>query len=305
MKKGSKRLTNRLKQGLIKRQGLTDVEVAEIEQLARVCNTYENLSMRVDWIKLRSPLSSVANDFLYYADGVLVGYLALDRHGTQEKELTGMVHPDQRHKGIFFALLGAARQDCVRRGIRRLLLVCEHGSFSGQALVAALGARPRFSEHEMVLETLREKLAFDERLFLRQAGMDDLDALVTIMREDSHEPVEELQAFVIQVLQEPGCQIFIASLGEGSVSCKESIGCLRLYELADQIGIYGFVVRPAYRGRGFGRQILTETIQGILVRSQKRIMLEVDTENGVALALYRSCGFKESRTYGYYSLDLV
>ncbi len=296
-------MTNQLKQGLLRRQALTEAEVAEIEQLAHVCNTYENLSMRIDWIKLRSPHNSVTNDFLYYADGVLVGYLVLDRHGTQAKELTSMVHPDHRRRGIFTTLFTAARQDCLQRGVHRLLLICEHASRSGQALIAAQGAKHEFSEHEMFLETLHEKFAFDERLFIRQAYMNDLDALVTIMREDSSDSVEELQAFVIQSLQEPNCQIYIATLG--GLSCKEPIGCLRLYELPDEIGIYGFVVRPDYRGRGFGRQILTEAIHSIEVRSRKRIMLEVDTENTVAIALYHSCGFKESRTYGYYVYDLA
>ncbi len=303
--KGSKRLTNQLKQGLIKRRALADAEVAEIEQLAHVCNTYENLSMRLDWIKLRSPYNSFANDFLYYRDGALVGYLVLDRHGSQEKELTGMVHPAHRRRGIFTALFTAARQECKQRGIRRLLLICEHASPSGLALITALGARHESSEHEMLLHMLQQHFACDERLFFHQAGMNDIDALVTIMHEDSRDPLDELQAFVIQALQEPNCQVFIASLGEGSVSCKEPVGCLRLYELADEIGIYGFIVRPAYRGRGFGRQILSEAIQGVQARSQKRIMLEVDTENSLAVTLYHSCGFKVSRTYGYYNLDLI
>jgi ribosomal protein S18 acetylase RimI-like enzyme len=298
-------LTNHLKQGLIKKQTLTDAEVREIEQLAHVCNTFENLSMRIDWIKSRAPSDSEANDFLYYAGGALVGYLVLDRHGTREKELTGMVHPHHRRRGIFSTLLSAARQECAWRGVRRLLLICEHASSSGQARVAALAAGHEFSEHEMELATLQTAFAFDERLTLRQAAMDDLDALVMIMREDAGDALEELQVFVIQALRDPTCQVFLATLGDGGVSCEEAIACLRLYAMADAIGIYGFVVRPTYRGRGFGRQVLTQTLRGVLTSSRKRIMLEVDTGNSIALALYRSCGFTVCRTYGYYALTLV
>ena len=298
-------MTNQLKQGLIKKQTLTDAEVTEIEQLAHVCNAYENLSMRIGWIKFRSPYNSMTNDFLYYEEGALVGYLVLDNHGTKEKELTGMVHPDHRRKGIFMALFTAARQECQLRGVHRLILICEHGSHSGQALIASLGAKQAFSEHEMILETLHEKFAFDDRLSFRAAQDSDLDALVTIMAGEPGETIEALQAFVIQCFQENDCQIYIATLGEAGLGCKEPVGCLRLYELPDEIGIYGFVVRPEYRGRGYGRQMLEETIRAIQARSQKRIMLEVETENTNALGLYRSCGFKESRTYGYYAIDLT
>jgi len=50
--------------------------------------------------------------------------------------------------------------------------------------------------------------------------------------------------------------------------------------------------------------MLEETIHTIQARSQKQIMLEVDTQNTNALGLYRSCGFKETTTYGYYHLDI-
>ncbi|MFL5624928.1 MAG: GNAT family N-acetyltransferase [Ktedonobacteraceae bacterium] len=298
-------MKNQLKQGLIKKQTLTDAEVAEVEQLAHVCNTYENLGMRIGWIKLRSPHNSITNDFLYYEDGALVGYLVVDNRGTKKKELTGMVHPDHRRKGIFTTLFTAAREECSQRGVSRLILICEHHSRSGQALIAALGAKHRFSEHEMILETLQARYTFDDRLSFRAAEEDDLDALVKIMMSEPDETLEELQAFVIQCFQETNCQFYIGMLGEGGVGCKEPVGCLRVYERPDVIGIYGFVVRPEYRGRGYGRQILEETIRDIQASSHKSIMLEVDTENSNALGLYRSCGFKESRTYGYYAFDLA
>jgi ribosomal protein S18 acetylase RimI-like enzyme len=94
-------------------------------------------------------------------------------------------------------------------------------------------------------------------------------------------------------------------LEETSAGFKEPVGCLKLYEMQDEVGIYGFVVRSAYRGRGYGRQILEETIRTIRAGSRKQIMLEVDSENTNAIGLYRSSGFKETTTYGYYNLDIA
>ena len=71
-----------------------------------------------------------------------------------------------------------------------------------------------------------------------------------------------------------------------------------------EIGIYGFIVRPDYRGQGYGRQMLEEAIRTIQFRSSKGIMLDVDTNNTNAIGLYRSCGFEVRATYAYYGLDL-
>ena len=93
------------RQGLIKKQILTESEVTEIERLACICNSHENLHMRIGWIRLRPQQREETNnfffnDFLFYEDGQLAGYLVLDDHGTTARELTGMVHPDYRRKGI-------------------------------------------------------------------------------------------------------------------------------------------------------------------------------------------------------------
>src|SRR5947209_1607857 len=105
------------KQGFYKRQGLTTAELAQIEQLALLCNTYDGLDLKLNWETLRSRPSEQTNDFLYYAADQLVGYLALFSFNAQEAELSGMVHPDQRRRGIFSTLLQEAKRECEQRNI--------------------------------------------------------------------------------------------------------------------------------------------------------------------------------------------
>ncbi|HEV2583082.1 MAG TPA: hypothetical protein VGT44_19635, partial [Ktedonobacteraceae bacterium] len=62
-------------QGLIKKQILTEAEVTAIEQLIYACNNYEGLHMRLSLDALRKRTGNETNDFLYYEDGNLVGYL--------------------------------------------------------------------------------------------------------------------------------------------------------------------------------------------------------------------------------------
>jgi len=292
--KRSKRLVQ--EQGLFRKHILTDTELREIEHLTEICNKYEDLHMRFSWLRTR-PLNEEASDFLFYEDSKLVGYLNISSYGSKEKELTGMVHPEQRRKGIFRTLLTAAKEECMRRGAQRVILVCEHASRSGLAFAAASGAHHDFSEHAMVLGDFQERRTADERVHTREAGLEDFEALASIITTDFGD-AEEAKFYVAQFLQRPGQRFYLGTLNE------EAIGCLRLDEMEDEVGIYGFVVRPEQRGHGYGRQILEETIRIIRAEGRKEITLEVETNNVNAIGLYRSCGFQVKTTYDYYTLDL-
>ncbi len=286
------------KSGLVKRQTLSDAEITAIEQLIAICNAYEGLRMRLstDWLKKRT--GNQTNDFLYYADAKLVGYLNVDSHGVLEKELTGMVHPDYRRRDIFSALLAAAKEECDRRGVQKLILVCEDASRSGKAFVQAIGAQLDSSEHEMVLGTLHERPVVNPRLHVRKAGAEDLEAIALIHATSFGDDIQRSRSYTEQCLQRPWSTFYLGLLGE------EPVGCLRLDNLEQQIGIYGFGVRPEYQGRGYGRQMLQDIIHVLHAESNKSIMLDVDTDNTNAIGLYLSCGFEIRTTYGYYSLSI-
>ena len=284
--------------GLVKRQILTDAEATAIERLMAICNAFEGLRMRLSMEMLRKQPGDETNDFLYYEDGMLVGYLNVDSHGVLEKELTGMVHPDYRRKGIFRALLAAAKEEGDRRGVQKLILVCEYVSRSGQAFVQASGANHDFSEHEMILGTLRERPPADPRLRIRKAYYEDREALAFVHAMSFGDDIDGSRLYVEKCLKRPWSTFYLGLLGE------EPVGCLRLDDLEQEIGIYGFGVRPEYQGRGYGRQMLEEAIRIVHAESSKGIMLDVETDNPNAVGLYLSCGFEIRTTYGYYSLNI-
>lgn len=283
-------------QGLVKRRTLTEAEVAEIGQLITVCNDYEGLYMRLGLDELRKRSGDEARDLLYYEDGALVGYLAIDGWG-KERELTGMVRPGYRRRGIFSQLFAAAKEEYQRLGVRKLILVCEQSSASGQAFVKTTGAQRGYAEHEMVLGAFKERRIFHEGLQMRQANSGDLDAIASILATDSGN-VEAEKQWVGKLFDDPSRRFYLATLH------GKPVGCLRLDDMGDQVGIYAFEIRMGYRGLGYGRQMLEEAIRTIRAETQKRIMLDVETDNTNAIGLYRSCGFEVKTTYDYYVLDI-
>lgn len=284
------------KHGLFKRQGLTEVELAEIEQLATLCNTHDGLDLKLNLETLRSRPTDQTNDFLYYVHGQLVGYLAVFSFNSQEAELSGMVHPDHRRRGIFSALFNEAKSECQHRNIPNMLLIVEQASEAGQAFVKKQPVHYHHSEYKMVLEEARLPASFDARLQFRAARLEDAPMMAHITAQAFGMSENEVDWYGKNVMEQSIRRYYVGVLDESV------IGKLDVMLGKAAAGIYGFAVLPAYQGRGYGRQILARTIQAIQETGQQHITLEVATENKHALALYQSCGFKETGGYDYYML---
>jgi ribosomal protein S18 acetylase RimI-like enzyme len=298
-------MLNERLQGLIRKRTLTAHEMTMIKHLAQVCEQYEQLHMRIDPMMLKSRPGSATNDFLYYENDLLVGYLAIDDRGSPQAELVGMVHPDYRQRGIFRALLDAAVAEGRARNMQQFVLVNEQLSRSGRAFLHSSGAVLSESEHEMFLSRMPQRQSFDESLIVHKADLSEIDCIVKVQSASFGDPEETTRRRVLQCIQHPDQTYYLAVFGEEAVGCHEPVGSFRLDSSENFIGIYAFGVRPDYQGRGYGRQILEDAIDIIRARSQKTIMLDVDVENNRALRLYRSCGFEIRTTYNYYVLELA
>lgn len=286
--------------GLVAKQTWTGGELAEAEALINACNAYEDLHIKLAPALLRSRPANETNDFLYYADGLLVGLLALDDFPKEDREMTGVVHPEYRRRGIFTSLLNAALDEGRRRGFKRLVIVCERSSRSGMGFVNAAGAQYESSELLMFLQDFQPRDNFQPLLALTAATPDDIPDMARVIAASFHDNEERTRQHLADELNIPDVHYYIARLG------SEPVSSLNVYDLdKTSAGIYAFGVMPEYRRCGFGRQVLERIISMIKIEHpERRIQLEADTTNTNAVALYRSCGFREVTTYGYYHLDV-
>ncbi len=287
------------KQGLYRAQGLSQTELAEIEQLVQRCNAHEGLDLKINWETLRARPHHETNDFLYYEQNIPVGFLALYSFNPHEAEISGMVHPAYRRKGIFTTLFHAALEECQHRNIVRMLLIVEHVSTSGQAFARTLDITYDHSEYKMVLEEPRLPSSFDERLQFREAQEEDIPVLthITALAFDLSE--QGVDWYSSKVLANLARRYYVGVLKDVGV-----IGKLDVSLVGQEAFIYGFGVLPEYRGRGYGRQLLARTIQALFAMRKTQIALEVATVNKNALSLYQSCGFRETGSYDYYALSV-
>lgn len=285
------------KQGLLKKSTLTGEEIEEVARLIALCDGQDNLDMPISLDGLRQRPGNEIDDFLYYERGELAGYLYVDSWGKEEKELTGMVAPEFRRRGIFRQLFEAAREECRARGVEKLFLICEQSSQSGQAFARSVRAHQDFSEHKMALQTFVERRRSDPQFQMHPATPEDKEALVSILATDMGDEKDARQ-FVEKIFALGKQPQYLATLA------GKPLGTLRLDYHDGEVSIYGFVVRSEYRGRGYGRMMLEQIIRQLHNEGIKAITLEVEVENKSAIGLYTSCGFQVVTTYDYFSRNI-
>ncbi len=66
----------------------------------------------------------------------------------------------------------------------------------------------------------------------------------------------------------------------------------------------GFCVVPELRGKGLGKMILYKIVDIQRAEGRDMIVLDVQTDNDIALELYQKSGFRRSFTIDYYVITL-
>ncbi|HEX4204579.1 MAG TPA: GNAT family N-acetyltransferase [Ktedonobacteraceae bacterium] len=286
------------KQGLICSKGLEPDVVRDIEHLAVQCNQHDDLDLKLNYNVLHERPADATNDFLFYEQGILIGYLAMFSFNSQEAEFSGMVHPAHRRFGIFTQLLNAATAECQHRGIPHILLIVEQASTSGQAFVKTLQPDYDHTEYKMTLQEARLPETYSQEIAFRQAGSEDIAALKHITAQAFNIPEHEVDWYADKVMDQSSRSYYLGLVN------GQPIGKIDVTLGEHEAFIFGFGVLAQQQGRGYGRQILARTIQAILATGQQHIALEVMVENKHALSLYQSCGFEITTGYDYYRLTL-
>lgn len=267
----------------------TGADRPAIARLIELCNQHEGIEL---------PVEVDGEGFVWRDKGEVVGFAELE--GRREIELSGMVHPKYRQRGMGTALLDAARMECRRRGTESLSLVIDEASPSGHAFAYATGGTYDISEYRMLLD--RDEIAAPpkrkEVLALTQIDSTERALFASLSAVAFDEPLERNEAWLEHDMVESNRRFWVARRGE------EPVGTVRAIAIPPRVYITALGVVPACRGRGYGREILLRTVDMLGKEGWPEILLEVETDNINALRLYRSSGFRVTRTYGFYRLSV-
>lgn len=251
-------------------------------------------------IRIPPPSNDAPADSVHYLlarnGGDLIGIAGLV--GYQEVEAAVVVHPDYRRRGVGQQLVTAISGELARRDLRTWLLVSDAATQGGAAFAAAVGATHDFAEHRLRLDPSRLPApAPTSILTCRLATPADSADLAALIAAAFGDPIEDVRGWVGGDFAHPERRWFIASLAQAPV------GALRVREVAGE-GAYvtGFGIAPAYQNQRLGRQFLLTILAQLRAEGHDPILIEVETNNAPANALYRAVGFEPIRTFEYYRM---
>jgi len=273
---------------------LTTKQLTDIQQLQEICEKDGGFQLKLNFDMLANRTEGKQEDFFYYEDEKLVGFLGSYGFGNKI-ELCGMVHPDYRRKGIFSSLLKMGIEAAKKQDIPTILLNAPTDSQSAKGFLSNVPCSFAVAEYQMKWH--QTDLKVDDSITVRDSvSKEDYDAEIQLEISGFGMSEKQAQEMQTSISENSSEQKFIIEV-EGRIAGK-----MRVSQLHGEAWIYGFVVFPELRGKGIGRKALSKVVT---MQQQKGlpVFLEVEAKNAHALGLYESIGFKTYHSQDYYKYN--
>lgn len=273
--------------------------------LQNICLDYDKttLKLELDYKLARADEGVGAigniNEFMYFDGHDLVGYIGICSFGGSSLEVNGMVHPDYRRQGIFKKLYQLVKDEWTKRSIKRMLLLSDRNSESGQAFIKTIEASYKHTEYEMYLKKNKDSSfaeTFVDDIIFRKATNEDAKEVERQNAIYFESDYDETDMIMPEEEEKRGMSIYIAENTDGI------IGKVHLQLTNGVGGIFGLGVLTEHRSKGYGSKILLKAIKTLETMKAESIMLQVASQNSNAVNLYKSRGFVETSTMDYFEL---
>jgi mycothiol synthase len=280
---------------IVLRPELTAADRAQLDALVAACGRHDG----ADWsfvAAMAAAYDGALPQPLAYDGDALVGVASLQGPDAA-LEVSGLVHPAHRRRGLGTALLGAVRAAGRGRGLPGALLTCDEAAPAGAAFARAAGAAYQSSEYRLAWSGPGAGAP-------GPGGGDGLERVTAATLPEfarvhaaafGHDEARARAGFA-RSLARPGVALHLARLD------GEAVGVVRTAVQDGEGWITALGVAPARRGRGLGRRLLLGAVAALRAAGARPILLEVATDNRAALRLYEACGFRQIGAYAYFHL---
>ncbi|TYS58462.1 GNAT family N-acetyltransferase [Sutcliffiella horikoshii] len=270
---------------------LTKEQLQQVKELQTVCEKVGGFQLKLNEDMLETRNEESKEDFFHYEDGRLVGFLGCYGFGNKV-EMTGMVHPDYRRKGIFKKLFGAAVAEVKKQENTTILLNAPSTSQSAKKFLNRIPCTFEVAEYQMKWEA--GELHDDPSVTIRPStSQEDFEAEIQLEVACFGFTEQEARNFNQRMKELNSEDMFIIET-EG-----QTAGKIRVSETNGEAWIYGFAVSRELQGKGIGRKALSKVVK-IETEKGLPVFLEVEARNAHALKLYESCGFRSYHSQDYY-----
>ncbi len=278
----------------------TDELILEIRELESLCNKHDNTHYQ---LFLENTLNEDRNmDFIFvYRDkGKIISMMLLFFPDIKEVKLYGFTNPDYRRNGLFTSLFNKVRDSFNTCLNSSYLFSCDQDSESGMNFINKMDTELKEIEYMMELdrdhfkEYINSKRKKEYQIKMEYGSMDQLNDIslisCSVYGEDNHKSSD----FVSQTIKSDNKEQMIG------VKNGKILGVCTFGTEDDFVIISGMGIDPVFQGKGYGRELLDQVLLSAVKKYKCSIKLEVSSINNKALNLYKSVGFIQNESYGYY-----
>ncbi|AAK81570.1 GNAT family N-acetyltransferase [Clostridium acetobutylicum] len=268
--------------------------VREIEKLTETCGKFDGIQEEVNLDDGFNFNKSMKWLFVLYEKDKVVSVVSIFAPKEEEGEISACTLPEYRRKGYFKELLSKAKNELLKYNVPKILFVCPKGSKQGEAVIKNSDAIYKFAEYTMNFNKNKFKAKGKYITKLAEANYNDLNKITKVASDVYSESYEQANSMMKNALESSDRLQFKLKLKE------DYIGVVAAYFYHDKVSIFGVGILPEYRGRGFGREMMSMLLEYLIERDYDDIALEVDSNNKRAFELYKSIGFQIEREIDYY-----
>jgi len=269
-------------------------ELREIRKLVDICKKNDGFETKMYWNILKDRRIPEFDDFFYYIDGNLVGYLAIFCFKETEAEVSGCVHPKYRQQGVFKRLYEEALDELRRRNMNAALLLVQNGSEPAETIAAKWGAAYSHTEIEM---TAKHDVQLPDLpdVQLRDISQEDVMELARIDSVSFNTDMDKMVYRFLSGLSEKDRVVWMATHNGQNIGKMH----VRIDEGAKGY-IHDLCVPPEHRRKGYAAAMVMESIKKMKTIGIKIPYLDVEKSNPNAIALYQKCGFENTAVHDFW-----
>lgn len=271
---------------------LDDGQKARLHQLEDACNAADGTAFEI-FTSNAFNVYPAQNAFYFCREGnTALGVLNVYADSPDLAELTVLVAPQYRRRGICTALLAAAKEELARYGYRQVRFKTDEAFALAAEMLRRKGFAPDGREYLMVAQP--GAAAPQSGVTVRLAREADVEVLAALQAEAFGEGLETARRYVRETLTGSRQALYAAE------EAGQVVGCTSVDLAGRYAYLYGVCVAAAMRGRGIGKAML----RGVLALQTRRAALHVEAENTAALRLYEGAGFRRQAVMAYWQGDL-
>ncbi len=272
---------------------LSQTTLSDLQILLNTCHKTDGASIPI-YAHLLEAYRPGPPSFLYYKNEQLIAFLAAFHFYPDAAEVSLVVHPKHRRKGIAKALWNEMFQavQAIMPPLTHLIVSSPHAS--NETWFSQYNFELDHTEYDMACTPYIPNQFKHPAYTLREATLQDIHLLHTIDRAcfnpNRPEPIQRIK----KLLTTSNVKIFLMFHN------AELVGQAHLVFETTQVRLTDLAVLPHMQQQGFGQALLTYCLKYTYSQQHQKLSLTVASKNQRALSLYQNVGFQIYNAVDYH-----